>query len=113
MKRFFSDNLFNRVSSQTLLLEFGDYYIDLENGLVYSFVAPDPGSTIRYEYISDQLIAKSSPVIIHNIQSDDYQTKMFEQILDENGDTRNGLPTALGADIINELLSVRPITWGS
>ena len=54
----------------------------------------------------------SSPVIIHNIQSEDFRTKMFEQMT-LNGVITNGAVTPLGAELINELLSVFPAGYGS
>lgn len=107
-----SENLFNRVSSQINLTKRGDFYVDYQSGIVYSYASAAPGDTIRYQFVRDNFIVKSSPVIIHSIQSADFRTKMFEQILDGEGDSVNGLPTPLGADIINELLSVYPTSWG-
>jgi hypothetical protein len=37
---------------------------------------------------------------------------MFEQELDDDGTYSNSVPTLLGADIINELLSVFSTSWG-
>ena len=107
-----SANLTHRVSSQVDLKTYTDYCIDYTNGIIYSVAPPAVGSFIRYEYCLNKLTVQSSPVILHNLQSEDFQTKMFEQVEDENGDFYNGRPTTLGANLINELLSIYPSTWG-
>lgn len=107
-----SENMLHRVSSELDLKQSGDYYIDETNGLLLSYSIPSTGSVIRYQYREDESTFKMSPVILHNIQSDDFKTKMFEQIKDEEGNTVNGNPTILGANIVNELLSVFPSNWG-
>lgn len=107
-----SFNLIHRVNSQVALRENGDYCIDYINGIIYSVAPPQSGSHIRYEYFVNEFVVQSSPVVLYNLQSDDFKTKMFEQVTVEDGSLQNGRPTALGADIINELLSVYPSTWG-
>ena len=107
-----SPNLLRQVTSQEAIRLTGDYYVDLKNGLIFAGGAPAEGSFIRYQYRNDIFVVKSSPVIIHNLQSDDFKTKMFDQLLDPDGNMSSGLPTGLGADIINELLSVSPSLWG-
>lgn len=103
-----STNLTERVSSDTLLRHSGQYYVDLSSGTVFCASVPSPGSSIRYKYRDDNFIVEASPVILHNLQSDDFKTKMFHQ----SATGYNGLPNELGADILNELLSVFPMTWG-
>jgi hypothetical protein len=107
-----SSNLKRRVSSQADLRINGDYYIDLEDGILYIMGHAFSDSVIRYQYRDDNFLVYSSPVIIHNLQSEDFKTKMFHQVEADDGSTANGAPTPLGADIINELLSVFPVTWG-
>lgn len=105
-------NLTNRVANQVDLRSNNDYFVDYTNGIIYSVATPVAGSSIRYEYCLDKFVVQSSPVILHNLQSDDFRTKMFEQIEEEDGSITDGRPTALGASIINELLSVYPSIWG-
>lgn len=103
-----SANLIERVQSELELTSAGRYYIDLEHGIILTTVAPEPGSAIRYKWRNDNFIVSASPVIIHNLQSEGFKPKIFEQLDDET----YGLPTTLGADQINELLSVFPAGWG-
>lgn len=107
-----SPNLKRRRTSQTDLQVIGDYYIDLVNGTLYMIGQAAAGSVIRYQYRNDDFIVLSSPVIIHNLQSTDFQTKMFNQTTESDGNIISSTPTTLGADIINELLSVYPSSWG-
>lgn len=107
-----SPNLTRRVNSISSLSTKGDYYIDLPNGIVFILGQAAPGSLIRYNYRNDEFIALSSPIIIHNLQSEDFQTKMFEQITLTDGTVVNSKPTLLGTNLINELLSVYPSSWG-
>jgi hypothetical protein len=106
-----SSNLLIRKST-SVNLQPSEYYVDLATGTIISAQNPAPGSIVRYIYRQDSTTFRSSPVILHNVQSDDFRTKMFEQISSGSGNTDNGLPTVMGADIINELLSVYPSTWG-
>lgn len=105
-------NFNRRVSSEGAISRAGDYYVDMESGNIISNTNPGTGSFVRYKYRNDLFIAQASPVIIHNLQSDDFRSKMFQQVCDDLGIECDGLPTALGADIINELLSVNPTNWG-
>lgn len=108
-----STNLTDRVASQAAITKRGHYYIDHTLGIIYSFAAPEPGATIRYEYINPSLEVWASPVIIHDIQSTDFKEKMFEQILTSDATYTNGAPTSLGADLVNELMSVSAFAFGS
>lgn len=105
-------NLVERVDTELELTKPGRYFIDLERGVLLAQEAPSLGSVIRYKFRNDEFLAKASPVIIHNMQSDDFKTKMFEQIIGEDGIAVNGSATGLGADLINELMSVFPAAFG-
>lgn len=108
-----SSNLTVRVDDPDKVRASGEYFIDTQAGIIYTATAPEGGAGIRYQHISNVYKAVASPVIIHDLQSDDFKTKMFEQILSEQDDTfSNGAPTELGASIINELLSVYPTSFG-
>jgi hypothetical protein len=107
-----SPNLTERVSSATNIVRSGQYSIDYSLGILYTASAPVADSFIRYEYRDDDFRVMASPIIVHNLQSADFKTKMFEQIL-SNGQYTNGLPTGLGADLINELLSIYGISYGA
>jgi len=106
-------------ADNTLLSDFkkGQYRIDYTAGKISCSQTPAAGSYIRYAYRDDNFIVRSTPVIISNLQTRQFQKLLFEQIeqLDENGTLNglyeNGTPTVFGADIINELLSVYPTTY--
>jgi hypothetical protein len=103
-----STNLVRRVNSETEIRQDGDYYINCFDGMVLSSVAPEPSAAIRYQYSLFETVFATSPVILYNLQSEDFREKMFATL--PSGD--RGLPTALGADVVNELLSMYPMTWG-
>lgn len=108
----FSNSMRNKVASADLVLESKDYFIDHLSGTITCNSLPEPGSYIRYKYTEDELILKSSPVIIGNVQSQDLREKMFEQVAQPNGQAAvSGRVTHFGADIINELLSVKSLTY--
>ncbi len=107
-----STNLRERVQTQVALRKPGQYYVDMVEGIIYATSAPAPGSAVRYQYRNDNYRVLASPVIIHNIQSSDFRSKMFDQVT-LNGITTDGAVSPLGAELINELLSVFPTGWGS
>ena len=102
-----SNSLLRQVPTTNDILREGDYCVSMVDGTIYSSVVPDPGSIIRYQYAKYDFEVEASPIVMHNLQSTDFQQKMFQTVSGELG-----LPTALGADIVNELLSVYPTTWG-
>jgi hypothetical protein len=107
-----SSNLRERVSAQRDLARAGQYFIDYDKGIIYTTESPAGGSLIRYRYRNNNFKVWASPVIIHDLQSNDFETKMFEQITDGDGNTVNGAATELGADCINELLSIYGVSIG-
>lgn len=111
---FFSDRIrfLTEVENDTDVIRSGQYHVNYKNGIVTVFDVPSPNTTVRYEYLRIPMICKASPVILHNMQSPDFKVKMFEQVTADDGTEVNGLATALGADLINELLSVYPVYWG-
>ena len=111
---FFSDRIrfLTEVAADTNVIRSGQYHIDYKKGVVTVFDIPAPNTTVRYEYLRIPMVCKASPVIIHNMQSPDFKVKMFEQVVADDGSEVNGLATALGADLVNELLSVFPVAWG-
>jgi hypothetical protein len=111
---FFSNrNTFaTQVGSAAAVSTRGDFYINHASGVVTVATIPNPKEYVRYQYAKYPFYAVASPVILHDINSDNFKAKMFEQVLQDDGTYANGLPTELGADIINELMSVSPMYWG-
>lgn len=107
-----SDTLTSRVSNQVDLRNSGQYYLDYDKGIIYSYSSPSPGSVIRYKYRDENYTTLASPVILHSLQSEEFQKKMFEQVFTED-EYVHGLPTELGADLINELMSIFASSFGS
>ena len=102
-----------KVSTAAEVVEEDQYHIDYISGTITTLVLFPPGSYIRYNYKKEKLYIESSPIIIGNLQSQDLREKMFEQVTQPDGQPAiSGRPTRFGADIINELLSVHPVTYG-
>lgn len=111
---FFSDRVrfATEVLSEGAVNASGKYFVDYKKGVVFTFGGSVPGTRARYEYVQAPMTCIASPVIIHNMQDQDFKVKMFEQVLADDNTFVNGLPTPLGADLINELLTVFPGYWG-
>jgi hypothetical protein len=111
---FFSDRVIFKtlVASESEVNAPGKYFVNHKIGLIISYDPAIADTSVRYEYLKNPIITKASPVIIHNMQSLDFKVKLFEQVLADDGTYINGLPTSLGANLINELLSVYPVYWG-
>jgi hypothetical protein len=111
---FFSNrNTFRtEVSSESAVVSHGQYYVDYHSGIVKVFTIPTISDIVRYQYVEYPFTAVASPVIVHDITSDTFRAKMFGQVLQDDGTYEHGLPTELGVDIINELMTVVPMYWG-
>jgi len=101
------------VSSIAAITSSGKYHIDYMKGIITSYLPPLPGTSVRYKYHSLPWVAWASPVILHDINNNNFMVKMFEQVLQDDGSYTNGLPTTVGKDIINELMTVYPMYWGT
>jgi hypothetical protein len=95
------------VDNEIEVNQFGKYWIDYRLGIVRVFSIPLSKTTVRYSYVVYPYIAKTSPIILYDINSSGFKPKLFQQILQDDGTYIDGLPTRLGVDIINELLTVR------
>lgn len=111
---FFSNrNTFRlEVAQVTDVISRGKYHIDYTTGIVTVYTTPRHQEYARYRYTQYPFRALASPVILHDINRDSFRVKMFEQVLQDNGEFAHGLPTELGVDIINELMTVSPMYWG-
>lgn len=112
---FFSDRrtFMNEVSTESSVNKLGDFYIDYRNGIVKVFCEPIPGTHVRYQYFQYPFIVRSSPVIVCDINNLNFKPKVFDQILTDEQVETDGLPTRLGVDIVNELLTLKGgLYWG-
>lgn len=110
---FANRNTFRQeVSSLSGVTRKGLYHIDYLRGIVTCYVVPDVHEYVRYEYTEYPFRPVASPVILNNINSNHFRVKLFQQVLQDDGTCAHGLPTELGVDIINELMSVIPMYWG-
>jgi len=100
------------VSTEAEVTELGAFYLEPVNGILMSYLPPGIGTTISYSYNEINFKPWASPVIVEDISKESFKIKLFSQILGDNGTYFHGIPTELGVDIINELLSVTPMYWG-
>jgi hypothetical protein len=100
------------VGSVSAVTSAGDYHVDCVTGVVTTHSVPHHRDVARYHYVKYPFCATASPVILHDINDEDFRVKMFSQILQDDGSYTHGLPTELGVDIINELISLYPLYWG-
>jgi len=107
------DDVFhNSVVAETLVLADGDYYIDHPEGRVVSWNIGSPNTFISYYYDDLPYTLTASPVILHEFSSDEFRSKIFEQILQPDGTYEDGLPKQTAIDHIAELLKVKGMLWG-
>lgn len=111
---FFSDRqLFHtKVDSTSQITRRGQYHIDYLNGIITCYSIPAPRTTVRYQYFRYPFIATGSPIILNSLSSETFKVKLYNQILLDNNETTHGLPSSLGVNIINELMTVKPMYWG-
>jgi hypothetical protein len=111
---FFSDRkvFATEMTSEVLVRQLGHYYVDYTNGIVTVFTTPGKDIEARYDYTVYPFQALASPIVLHHITQDSYKIQLFQQILQDDGTYAHQLPTALGVDIINELLSVGGLYFG-
>lgn len=107
-----SSNLTDRVSSQSAVVKSGQYYIDLEHGILYTLDTPSTNSYIRYLYRTEPKTFEASPVIIGHLQRGTFREKLFERLTDEYGEEYDSIVSVFGLDVINELFSRVNLYWG-
>ena len=112
---WFSDtDAFNpaqKKTSESAVTQHGDWYIDVDNGIVTTYTAS--ACTVRYQYIENPYTLMASPVEIYDIASSGIWSIMFEtETLDDGTESLVGF-TDIGFDIFLELLSAsKDTTWG-
>jgi len=90
----------------------GDYYIDYTNNMIYSYDPAPIGTVVSYYYHDFPTKLEISPVNIYEFTSTTFRSKIFEQVLNEEGLYIDGVPTSEAVDYINEIMSVRNMLWG-
>jgi hypothetical protein len=111
---YFSDkDTYSReVATNNLVSTIGDFSVDYATGIVSVRSPGRLGTVARYEYVQEPFVVRASPVIIHGVVDTNFANQLFEQIVQDDGTWCNGIPTALGIEIVNELLSVKNMYFG-
>lgn len=107
-----AENFRTAVSTVDDVSVLGQYHLDAVEGILTTQRAPAIDAFTRYEYIKFPFQPLASPVILHDINNDNFRVKMFDQVLQDDGTFSHGLPTEIGVDVVNELMSVVPMYWG-
>ena len=90
----------------------GTFWINYRKGIVKTYSQFGIGSSVRYQYTDYSFKPFASDVILNDINSDNFRSKLFQQVLQDNLTFADGLLTELGTDYVNELLSVYPLYFG-
>jgi len=106
------DTFVTEVSSEDAVHLLGQYHIDYFNGIIKCFSIPGYGEHLRYKYVLYPFEAKASPVIVYNMNDEDFKNHIFQQVLQDDGTWARSLPNVKGTNILNELLSAIAMYWG-
>lgn len=110
---FTDENVFAElVSSFSDIDSLGDYYVDLDKGIIGTYTAPSPAANVSYQYSIWPWKPIASPVILHSLSDENFQRRLYKQILLDDNTYTDGLPTFLATEVINTLLKVYPLYWG-
>lgn len=111
----FSDiNVFiNKVASSDLsLMSPGDYHVDYDTGKITVATTPSGSGVISYQYRDMPFSVVASPVVLKDIEEEEFQKRIFEQETNYDGNVTNGAPRPEALDLIRELLTVKGLYWG-
>lgn len=104
---------YNQVGSEDLsVMNPGDYFIDLDTGQIAVKGVPAGDGIVGYKYKKIPITLKAAPVIIKDLNNEEFKKRMFDQVTNYNGEEFNGLPTSDNVDIIREILSIKGFYWG-
>jgi len=87
-----------------------EFKVDRNNKIFWIYRPID--GRVTYWYQQFPLLIRYSPISIQTFKDNEYIDIITEQVTDGDGGTVDGIPTVDGADQINELLAVVPMSWG-
>jgi hypothetical protein len=108
----FTDSLVFKtpISSAAALAETGDFYIDIENGVVFSNDLQH--GYVSYTYSNFPFILWWQPVRTFELNDPDIDFMIKSNVNVDDGKERKIL-NARGTAYVNELLEVHPLEWGA
>lgn len=90
----------------------GEYFVDYEEGSILSYDAPPRRTKCRYVYRDFPFRARWSPLAVYNLREAEYRGKVFETENMLDGSSKEGLVTAEGKQIYDEIFRKSPCLWG-
>jgi hypothetical protein len=87
-----------------------EFKVDYTNNVL--FLGQITTGTVTLQYQKLPLLLKWSPITINSFKDEEFLDLITEQVQDEDLSVIDGIPTPVGAEYINELLSVAPQYWG-
>lgn len=107
------DIFINKVLSNDLsLMSAGDYHIDYDIGQITVASVPSGRGFISYQYREMPFTVVASPIILKDIEEEEFQKRIFEQEVNYDGNVTNGAPKPEALDLIRELRTIRGLYWG-
>lgn len=90
----------------------GEYSVDYINGSVNVYTAPQIGSTCRYIYRDFPFQVRWSPIVIRSLRNTEYRTALFEDETMPTNQVEDGLVTAEGREVYQQIFIKSPSLWG-
>lgn len=108
--RFSNTNIFKTEKSLVAdLVEEGDFYVDYENGVVFSFDLQ--AGYISYTHANFPLVVWWQPVRVFELNDPDISFLIKDDLITDDGPVPL-LLNAIGTKYLNELSEVYPLEWG-
>lgn len=87
-----------------------EFMVDYDHGALWTH--RPLGGQVTYWYQKFPLMIRWSPVLISRLKDDEYLDVITQQVLNEDRELVDDIPTYEGADMINEILAAAPMYWG-
>lgn len=90
----------------------GEYHIEYGSGAVSTSLSPTGNGLVRYGYRDFPWQIRWSPIVVYSLRDADYRDKLFEEEVGVDNQIRDGLVTAEGSEVYNQIFVKSPSLWG-
>jgi hypothetical protein len=90
----------------------GEYWVDRENGIVYTYSIPSGNYGVDYHYANFPMLIDYSPIKIYTLNDDDFQYEIYQHKTLDSGEIINALPNTEGSEILHQLYKETEVFWG-